>query len=64
MIKSKRFWIESLSFVVWLIAVLFFKQDPMRFASGITLIITPYIAGETFRPSSGQNKSALGSKLQ
>jgi hypothetical protein len=51
MIKNKRFWIGTGSFVVWLVAVLFFKQDCVRFATGITLIVTPYIAGETFRPS-------------
>ena len=51
MIKSKRFWLGLGSFIVWFIAVLFFKQDPLKFASGITLIVTPYIAGETFRPS-------------
>jgi hypothetical protein len=51
MVKSKRFWLGIGSFIVWLVAVLFFKQDPVRFASGITFIITPYIAGETFRPS-------------
>ena len=49
--KSKRFWIGIGSFAVWIIAILFFKQDPVRLATGITLIVTPYIAGETFRPS-------------
>jgi hypothetical protein len=57
MIKSKRFWLGIGSFVVWLIAVLFFKQDPVKFASGITFIITPYIVGETFRPSSAAAQS-------
>jgi hypothetical protein len=51
MIKSKRFWLGIGSFVVWLIAVLFFKQNPVSFASGITLVVTPYIVGETWRPS-------------
>jgi hypothetical protein len=36
---------------VWIVAILFFHQDPVRLATGITLIVTPYIAGETFRPS-------------
>ena len=59
MIKSKRFWLGIGSFIVWLVAVLFFKQDPVRFASGITFIITPYIAGETFRPSNNINKDDI-----
>ena len=60
MIKSKRFWLGVMSFVVWLVAVLFFKQEPVKFASGITFIITPYIAGETFRPSNNINKDDNG----
>ena len=57
MIKNKRFYIGVSSFIVWIVAILFFHQDPVRLATGLTLIVTPYIAGETFRPSGTKSES-------
>jgi hypothetical protein len=51
MIKSKRFWVLIVSSIVWIIAVVFFDQNAVHFAEGITLMTAPYLAAETFRQS-------------
>lgn len=51
MIKSKRFWVLTAGALVWLIGVFFFSQDAVHFAEAEALIIAPYLAAETFRPS-------------
>jgi len=51
MFKSKRFLYSVVSLVAFLIGVLFFKLEPINFATGITILLTPYLAAQTFRGS-------------
>jgi hypothetical protein len=53
MIKSKRFWVLTISSLVWIIAVVFFSQDAVHFGEGLALMVAPYLAAETVRPSDG-----------
>ena len=54
MIKSKRFIVIALGLIIFCIGVFVFKFDAMKLGAGIAAIITPYIAGQSFR-SSGDN---------
>ena len=54
MINSKRFIVIAVGLIIFCIGVFVFKFDAMKLGAGIAAIITPYIAGQSFR-SSGDN---------
>jgi len=51
MIRSKRFLFTCIAFAIFIIGVLFFDIEPFNFASGISIILTPYLLGESYRSS-------------
>ena len=51
MIRSKRFLIIILAFIIFTTGILIFKIDPLKLGGGIAAIITPYLAGQSYRSS-------------
>jgi hypothetical protein len=51
MLNSKRFLLTVISGIVFLAGTLFFKVEPIAFASGIGIILAPYLAAESYKPS-------------
>jgi len=51
MIKSKRFIIIVSAMVIFCIATFVFNIDALKFGGGLAAIITPYIAGQSYRSS-------------
>lgn len=49
--KNKRLKTLIISSSIWLVGVLIFKQDAVHFAEAIALVVAPYLAAETYRPS-------------
>jgi hypothetical protein len=56
MLKSKRFLYSCAAFAAYLIGVFIFKLNPIEYATGITILLTPYLAAQTFRGSNTQSK--------
>lgn len=51
MLKSKRFLATLISVIVFVTGVFFFKCDPVTLATGIGIILAPYLAAETYSNS-------------
>jgi len=54
MLKSKRFLLTCISGVVFLVGSFVFKVEPVGLATGIGIILAPYLAAESFKPSNSQ----------
>lgn len=52
MLKSKRFLAVLVAGVVFLVAVFVFHVEPIAFATAEMIIVAPYLAVETYKPSS------------
>jgi hypothetical protein len=51
MLKSKRFIALIVSGVIFITGTFFFHQPPIELATGIGIILAPYLAAESFRSS-------------
>ena len=51
MLKSKRFVITCISGIVFVSGVFFFHCEPFSLASGIGIILAPYLVVESYKPS-------------
>lgn len=51
MLKSKRFLAIITAGIVFLCAVFIFHVEPIGFATAEMIIVAPYLAAETYKPS-------------
>jgi hypothetical protein len=51
MLKSKRFLAVLVAGVVFLVAVFAFHVEPIAFATAEMIIVAPYLAAESYKPS-------------
>ena len=51
MLKSKRFIGITAAGLIFVIGTFFFHQSPIEFASAIGILLTPYLAAESLKPS-------------
>lgn len=51
MLKSKRFLAVLVAGIVFLIGVFVFHTEPIAFATAEMIIVAPYLAAETYKPS-------------
>jgi len=51
MIKSKRFLLTCIAFTTFIFAVFILKYEPVNVATGISIVLAPYLAVETFNKS-------------
>jgi hypothetical protein len=51
MLKSKRFLALIASGIIFVTGTFFFKVDPVNLATGIGIILAPYLAAETYSKS-------------
>jgi hypothetical protein len=51
MLKSKRFLLTCISGIAFLTGVYFFHAEPIGLATGIGIILAPYLAAETISQS-------------
>ena len=56
MLKSKRFIGITAAGLIFVIGTFFFHQSPIEFASAIGILLTPYLAAESLKPSDTINK--------
>lgn len=62
MFKSKRFIAVTVSAVLFIIGVFFYHQQPIEFATGIGIILAPYLAAQSYRGSMKNYIDNLNSK--
>ena len=51
MLKSKRFIATIASGLIFIVGVFFFKVEPVGLATGIGIILAPYLIAETYKQS-------------
>lgn len=51
MLKSKRFLMTVVSIVIFCLGVFFAKQNPIELATGIGILLAPYLAAQSYRKS-------------
>ena len=49
--KSKRFLVLIISLVIYVVLLIIVKLDAISLATGLTLLVSPYLAAETIRQS-------------
>jgi len=56
MLKSKRFLATVVSMIIFIIGVFFFEVKPVELATGIGIILAPYLAAQAYRKSDLETK--------
>jgi hypothetical protein len=51
MLKSKRFLATIVGVIIFIIGVFVFKIHSIELATGITILLAPYLAAESYSPS-------------
>ena len=51
MLKSKRFLSTVVAMVIFIVGVFFFDVKPVELATGIGIILAPYLAAQAYRKS-------------
>jgi hypothetical protein len=58
MLKSKRFLTTIAAGIIFIAGVFFFHAKAIDLATGISVILAPYLAAETFNPSNQNSNVA------
>ena len=51
MLKSKRFLATIVAGIIFVVGTFFFKAEPIALATGIGIILAPYLAAESYTKS-------------
>lgn len=57
MLKSKRFLLTVLAIVLFCVGTFIIKHDPVSMATGISIILAPYLAAQAYRKSDVNEKT-------
>lgn len=58
-LKSKRFFFTMLALVIWVCLVIWSKYTPIETATGLTILLAPYLTAETISKSNNEVKTIV-----
>lgn len=58
-LKSKRFFFTMLALVIWVVMLLITSYSPIEVASGLSILLAPYLAAESWKKSDSTVKTIV-----